>query len=105
MMKAGMAMEKAPHNRLEESKVTEASHIPPLEMEPPRCAPTGVSSTSSGRRRRRPPIIHQRRWYHGIEDEGDDGDDEEMMDEEWKTRIEEVIGRGSAKAKEKGLPR
>ena len=102
MMKAGMAMEKAPHNRLEESKVTEASHIPPLEMGPPRCAPTGVSSTSSGRRR--PPIIHLR-WYHGIEDEGDDGDDEEMMDEEWKTRIEEAIRRRSAKAKEKGLPR
>ena len=97
-------MEKAPHSRLEDSKVTEASRIPPHEMEPPRCVPTGVSSTSSGRRRRSPPIIHLR-WYHGIEDEGDDGDDEEMMREEWRTRNEAVIGRGSAKVKEKGLPR
>ena len=40
-----------------------------------------------------------------MEDEGDDGDDEEMMREEWKTRSEVAIGRGSAKAKEKGLPR
>ena len=77
MMKAGMAMEKAPHNILEETKVTEAYRIPPHEMELPRCTPTGVSSTSSGRRR--PPIIHLR-WYHGhgIEDEGCEGDDEEM---------------------------
>ena len=40
--------------------------------------------------------------YHSIKDEGDN---EEMMREEWKTRSEVSIGRGSAKAKEKGLPR
>ena len=79
----------------------EASRIPPHEMEPPMpCPDSGVEHG-----RRRPPIIHQLRWYHGIGDKGDDGDDEEMMREEWRTRSEEVIGRGSAKAKEKGLPR